>query len=60
MTINELIEALESARAVLPSGGDAPVKMPDDLLVRRAIPDEGRDSVYVTDVDENGLTSADR
>ena len=54
MTINTLIQMLEGAKGLLPSGGQARVIFRDGLLVRDAYAQEALDAVVLTDVGDKG------
>jgi hypothetical protein len=49
MTIDTLIQMLEQAKGLLPSGGQARVIFRDGLLVRDAYAQEALDAVVLTD-----------
>ncbi len=54
MTIDTLIQVLEEAKGLLPSGGQARVIFRDGLLVRDAYAQEALDAVVITDAGDKG------
>jgi len=54
VTVDELIAALERAKAGLPAGGQTPVAMPNMLEVLRVAPNAATGVVVLADWDEQG------